>query len=146
MIPEGNPSCGGKSQARCKSAEPGVALAARNASRPREKKRRARDGHGRQSHACFAQPGSRRYDPIRRREQHVPAQHGTRSSNARQCIDKVLLQALRRALVTRTKDLVTLLGLCVSSLRRDHANLLCIVPMLTDDPRRESTRTLPHIT
>ena len=28
---------------------------------------------------------------------------------------------------------------CVSSLRRDHANLLCIVPILTDDPRREST-------
>ena len=28
--------------------------------------------------------------------------------------------------------------LCVSSLRRGHANLLCIVPILTDDPRRES--------
>ena len=27
---------------------------------------------------------------------------------------------------------------CVSSLRRGHANLLCIVPILTDDPRRES--------
>ena len=34
--------------------------------------------------------------------------------------------------------LVTLLDLCVSSLRRVHANLLCIVPILTDDPRRES--------
>ena len=34
--------------------------------------------------------------------------------------------------------LFTLLDLCVSSLRRVHANLLCIVPMLTDDPRRES--------
>ena len=32
----------------------------------------------------------------------------------------------------------TLLDLCVSSLRRGHANILCIVPMLTDDPRRES--------
>ena len=31
-----------------------------------------------------------------------------------------------------------LLDLCVSSLCRGHANLLCIVPMLTDDPRRES--------
>ena len=30
------------------------------------------------------------------------------------------------------------LDLCVSSLRRGHANPLCIVPMLTDDPRRES--------
>ena len=36
------------------------------------------------------------------------------------------------------KQLVTLLDLCVSSLRRGHANLLCIVPILTDDPRRES--------
>ena len=33
----------------------------------------------------------------------------------------------------------TLLDLCVSSLRRGHANLLCIVPILTDDPREEST-------
>ena len=37
------------------------------------------------------------------------------------------------------KKLVTLLDLCVSSLRRGHANLLCIVPILTDDPRRESS-------
>ena len=29
-------------------------------------------------------------------------------------------------------------NLCVSSLRRGHANLLCIVPILSDDPRRES--------
>ena len=36
------------------------------------------------------------------------------------------------------KKLSTLLDLCVSSLRRGHANLLCIVPILTDDPRRES--------
>ena len=37
--------------------------------------------------------------------------------------------------------LFTLLDLCVSSLRRGHANLLCIVPMLTDDPQRESEVT-----
>ena len=36
------------------------------------------------------------------------------------------------------KKLVTLLDLCVSSLRRGHANLLCIVPILTDDLRRVS--------
>ena len=29
----------------------------------------------------------------------------------------------------------------MSSLRRGHANLLCIVPILTDDPRRESKCT-----
>ena len=33
--------------------------------------------------------------------------------------------------------LFTLLDVCASSLRRGHANLLCIVPILTDDPRRE---------
>jgi hypothetical protein len=31
------------------------------------------------------------------------------------------------------------IALCVSSLRRGRANLLCIVPTLTDDPRGEST-------
>ena len=42
---------------------------------------------------------------------------------------------------TEPKKLFTLLDLCVSSLRRGHANLLCIVPILTDDPRRESIYT-----
>ena len=36
------------------------------------------------------------------------------------------------------KKRFTLFDLCASSLRRCHANLLCIVPILTDDPRRES--------
>ena len=38
------------------------------------------------------------------------------------------------------KKFSTFPDLCVSSLRRGHANLLCIVPILTDDPRRESVR------
>ena len=42
---------------------------------------------------------------------------------------------------TGSYKLFTLLDLCVSSLRRGHANLLCIVPILTDDPRRESRGT-----
>lgn len=42
------------------------------------------------------------------------------------------------------KKLGTLLDLCVSSLRRGHANLLCIVPILSDDPRRESKRCLQN--
>jgi hypothetical protein len=46
--------------------------------------------------------------------------------------------AFRLVLGHRAKKLFTLLDLCVSSLRRGHANLLCIVPILTDDPRRES--------
>ena len=41
----------------------------------------------------------------------------------------------------KTKKMFTLLDLCVSSLRRGHANLLCIVPILSDDPRRASTQT-----
>ena len=42
----------------------------------------------------------------------------------------------------RKKKMFTLLDLCVSSLRRGHANLLCIVPILTDDPRRGSVSIL----
>ena len=38
---------------------------------------------------------------------------------------------------------VTLLDLCVSSLRRGHANLLCIVPILTNNPRSESITSRP---
>ena len=34
--------------------------------------------------------------------------------------------------------MLTRLDVCVSSLRRGNANLLCIVPISTDDPRRES--------
>ena len=39
------------------------------------------------------------------------------------------------------KKLGTLLDLCVLSLRRGHATLLCIVPILLDDPRRESGKS-----
>jgi hypothetical protein len=46
--------------------------------------------------------------------------------------------AFTRPACDSPKELFTLLDLCVSSLRRGHANLLCIVPILTDDPRRES--------
>ena len=43
------------------------------------------------------------------------------------------------------KKLDTLPDLCVSSLRRGHANLLCIVPNLSDVPRRESTQPPPPV-
>ena len=36
------------------------------------------------------------------------------------------------------QELLNIIELCVSSLRRGHANIICIVPSLTDDPRRES--------
>ena len=45
--------------------------------------------------------------------------------------------------VSARKKFSTLPDLCVSSLRRGHANLLCIVPILTDDPRRESNKHVP---
>jgi len=45
-----------------------------------------------------------------------------------------------RHLRSPVQILFTLLDLCVSSLRRGHANTLCTVPILTDDPRRESIR------
>ena len=38
-----------------------------------------------------------------------------------------------------TTNSVTLLDVCVPSLRRGHDNLLCIVPILSDDLRGEST-------
>ena len=38
----------------------------------------------------------------------------------------------------QTKKMFTLLDLCVSSLRRGHAKLLCLVPILTDDLRGAS--------
>ena len=38
------------------------------------------------------------------------------------------------------KKLSTLPDLCVPSLRRGHVNLLCIVPILTDSPRKESKK------
>ena len=49
-----------------------------------------------------------------------------------------LLPKKKQKRVNVAKKLYTLLDLCVSSLRRGHANLLCIVPILTGDPRRES--------
>ena len=50
-------------------------------------------------------------------------------------LSRVLSAVIKK---TQRKKFCTLLDLCVSSLRRGHANLLCIVPILTDDPRRES--------
>ena len=41
--------------------------------------------------------------------------------------------------------LFILLDVCVSSLRRGHASLLCIAPILTDDLRRESEVFSQHI-
>ena len=46
---------------------------------------------------------------------------------------------LVRDIIFREK-LFGLLDLCVSSLRRGHANLFCLVPILRDDPRRAHTR------
>ena len=50
---------------------------------------------------------------------------------------------IRRRSKTSKKS-STLLDLCVSSLCRGHANLLCIVPILTDVPRKESKTNGPQ--
>ena len=55
------------------------------------------------------------------------------------CMHRIHTQR-KQACGKMSKKLFTLLDLCVSSLRRGHANLLCIVPILTDDPRRESKK------
>ena len=39
----------------------------------------------------------------------------------------------------------TIFDFCVSSFRRGHANLLCIVPILTDDLRRGSNSSLAFV-
>ena len=44
---------------------------------------------------------------------------------------------------SKKKNVDTILDFCVSSLRRGHANLLCIVPILTDDLRRGSRLSKP---
>ena len=62
------------------------------------------------------------------------------SSNCWEGRKQVLFSLIKSTRTKVTKKLFTLLDLCVSSLRRGHANLLCIVPILTDDPRRESKK------
>ena len=66
--------------------------------------------------------------------------HGTQSRKAENGKSSPITAGcyLRPTRVLPEKKLCTLLDLCVSSLRRGHANLLCIVPILTDDPRRVS--------
>jgi hypothetical protein len=49
-----------------------------------------------------------------------------------------VLAALEVSINKLCIKLSALFDLCLSSLRRGHANLLCIVAVLTDDPRRES--------
>ena len=73
-----------------------------------------------------------REDGVTKRKQTLLRDAGANGSAKRRlCYKKT--QTLLRA-----KKFGTLLDLCVSSLRRGHANLLCIVPILTDVPRRES--------
>ena len=54
------------------------------------------------------------------------------------CASRPRACAAAHRLAVCRKKMFALLDLCVSSLCRGHANLLCIVPILTDDPRRES--------
>jgi len=60
--------------------------------------------------------------------------------------NRVYLFSLSICFLPCKKKFSTLPDLCVSSLRRGHANLLCIIPILTDDPRRESEVSLLNST
>ena len=51
---------------------------------------------------------------------------------------RLLNSELSEYLIVHHISLFTILDVCVSSLRRGHANIIFIVPSLTDDPRRES--------
>ena len=74
----------------------------------------------------------------------APDSHCVQSTDLARC-EVHALQSMPVASAQRTrrvnlaKKMYTLFDLCVSSLRRGHANLLCIVPLLTGDPRRESS-------
>jgi hypothetical protein len=57
-------------------------------------------------------------------------------------LDSTIIWSFKRVQIKETKNekyakknCDTLLDVSVSSLRRGHANLLCIVPILADDPR-----------
>ena len=54
-----------------------------------------------------------------------------------------VMSAQLLCLAGKKKKFDTILDFCVSSLRRGHANLLCIVPILTDDSRRRSEDWVP---
>ena len=85
---------------------------------------------------CY-RPGGPRFAPAAITRMRI--ERARAEPQAAQCAF-VALDAPSRRRGQCEKEFVTLLDLCVSSLRRGHANLLCIVPILTDDPRRESDR------
>ena len=62
----------------------------------------------------------------------------------RRQIDKQKAKMEKSKIAKRKSNntLITLLNLCMSSLCRGHANLPCLVPISTDDPRRESERSI----
>ena len=67
---------------------------------------------------------------------HLKHNHGIANWITAPCIQMLCFEPKRLR-----KDcccMFTLLDSCVSSWRRGHANLFCIAPVLTDDPRRES--------
>ena len=55
-----------------------------------------------------------------------------------------IIYATRERMVDKLmfKNVILLLELCVSSLRRGHANLLCIVPILPDAPKGKQIENL----
>jgi len=59
------------------------------------------------------------------------------------CLGQLALHVLKKSFPGRSIDVrqtIMLLDLCVSSSRRGHGTILCIVPNVTDDLQRESRR------
>ena len=74
-------------------------------------------------HACFfsLDPGNLKFETVRTNKQHGKT------------------RCIRHSTIGHTTyTLFTLLDVCMSSLRRGRANMICTVSMLTDDARRES--------
>ena len=65
---------------------------------------------------------------------HRPSPHAPRRGNCTHAL--TTKHCIQEKILSEMED--TLPDLCVSSLRRGHANLLCVVPILSDVPRRES--------
>ena len=101
---------------------------------------------------CFKRSIAQAHGNVRRQQSNISSE-GESQGGGRvpTCcyVSKKIMHWCRRSGNVQTSS--TLLDLCVSSLRRGHANFLCIDPILTDVPRKESRdfpfcrRLLPRV-
>ena len=88
---------------------------------------------------CFKRSIAQAHGNVRRQQSNISSegesQGGGRVPTCCYVSKKIMHWCRRSGNVQKSS---TLLDLCVPSLRRGHANLLCIVPILTDVPRKDS--------